>query len=50
LKNINKFWELNLNPITGWKKSKAPKKTDHSVKGEIKRGDQQTLFKPKGFR
>ena len=51
IKKLNKqFWDAKLNPITMWKSVRYSKAKDHSVKAEIKKKDQASIFKPKGFR
>jgi len=49
MKKIIRFWELNINPITGWKRPKSKSSSDLE-EPEIKKGFQDSKFIPKGFR
>lgn len=46
---LKQFWKYKLNPITGLKKPKPPKKQD-PLNPEIYKSDQASVFKPQGFK
>ncbi len=53
MKKVKRFWTQNVNIITMKRKPKLPKRPkneDHSVESEIRKKDQASIFKPKGFR